>query len=380
MLQDLQTRARFGLGGEALEALLALAVALVVGLALHFVLFAALRRLAARTATAADDAVARQGRAPLGWLLPLLLVYLTLPVVAGDLPEELVRWLDLVLRVAVPVLFGWLGVAAVLVAETVALAKVDLRSRDNFEARKWYTQVRILKRIAVVLVVLVTVAAVLMSYDRLRQLGAGMLASAGIAGLILGFAAQRALSNLLAGFQIATTQPIRIDDVVVVEGENGRVEEITLTYVVVRLWDLRRLVLPISYFIDRPFQNWTRSSSDMLGTVHLHADYTVPVAAVREELQRALAASERWDGKVGSLQVTGAGERTVELRALVSAADSGALFDLRCEVRERLLDFLQRNHPEALPHLRVEAPSAAPAAQPAERPSRPPERELEEPG
>lgn len=343
-----------GLPAEAYSALLTLGVAFVAGLVLHFIIFFVLRRLAARTATPADDAVAQHGRTPLGWLLPLLLVYMALPVARPDLPAHLARGLDLVLRVLVPVLFGWLGIAAVRVAETVSLAKVDLQSRDNLEARKWYTQVRILKRIAMVLVVLVTVAVVLMSFEPLRQVGAGLLASAGIAGVALGFAAQKTLSNLLAGFQIATTQPIRIDDVVVVEGEWGRVEEITLTYVVIRIWDLRRLVLPISYFIEKPFQNWTRTSAEVLGTVYLYVDYTVPVAAVREELRRVLEASEGWDRKVWNLQVTGADERTVQLRALMSAADSGTAWDLRCEVREKLLDYLQREHPGALPRFRVE--------------------------
>ena len=356
MLQELQIEGLDprNLSGEALAALASLGVAFLVGLGLHFVVFFVLRRVAARTATRADDAVAQHGRAPLAWLLPLLLVYLALPAARPDLPPDLGRWLDWMLRVLVPVLFGWLGIAAVQVAETVALSHVDLQSRDNLEARKWYTQVRILKRIAMVLVVLVTVAVVLMSYERLRQLGAGLLASAGIAGVILGFAAQKTLSNLLAGFQIATTQPIRIDDVVVVEGEWGRVEEITLTYVVIRIWDLRRLVLPISYFIEKPFQNWTRTSAEVLGTVYLHVDYTVPVAAVRDELRRVLEASDRWDGKVWNLQVTDAGERTIELRALMSAADSGTAWDLRCEVREKLLDWLQREHPGALPRFRLE--------------------------
>lgn len=338
-----------------MRGLAVLGVAVVAGLLLHWVLFASLRRVAARTTTETDDAVARLARAPMAWLLPLLLVYLVLPAARPLLPGDSPRWLELALRIVVPVLFGWLAVAAVRVAEQMALSKVDLEAKDNLEARKWYTQVRILKRIALVMVVIVTLAVVLMSFERLRQVGAGLLASAGIAGIILGFAAQKTLSNLLAGFQIATTQPVRIDDVVVVEGEWGRVEEITLTYVVVRIWDLRRLVLPISYFIEKPFQNWTRTSAEVLGTVYLHVDYRTPVAAVREELQRILEASERWDGKVWNLQVTGAGERTIELRALMSAPDSGTAWDLRCEVRERLLDYLRREHPDSLPRVRVEA-------------------------
>jgi small-conductance mechanosensitive channel len=180
-----------------------------------------------------------------------------------------------------------------------------------------------------------------------------MIASAGVAGIVIGFAAQKSLGTLLAGFQIAMTQPIRIDDVVIVEGEWGKIEEITLTYVVVRIWDLRRLVVPITYFIEKPFQNWTRTSADILGTVFLHVDYGVPVDAVRGELGRILESSPNWDRKVNVLQVTEARERTLELRALASSSDASKSWDLRCEVREKLVDFVQRNYPESLPRLRA---------------------------
>jgi small-conductance mechanosensitive channel len=186
-----------------------------------------------------------------------------------------------------------------------------------------------------------------------RQLGTAMIASAGVAGIVIGFAAQKSLGTLLAGFQIAMTQPIRIDDVVIVEGEWGKIEEITLTYVVVKIWDLRRLVVPITYFIEKPFQNWTRTSADILGTVFLHVDYGVPVGAVREELTRILAASPNWDHKVNVLQVTDAKERTLELRALASSSDASKSWDLRCEMREKLVAFIQDQYPESLPRLRT---------------------------
>ena len=201
---------------------------------------------------------------------------------------------------------------------------------------------------------ILALAAILMTFDKVRQLGASILASAGIAGIIVGLAAQRSIATLLAGIQIALTQPIRIDDVVIVENEWGRIEEITLTYVVVRIWDLRRLIVPITYFIEKPFQNWTRISADLLGTVFLYTDYTVPIQAVREELRRILEGSEKWDRRVCVLQVTDTTERTVQLRALVSAADSSKAWDLRCEVREKLVDFLQKNYPHALPRVRAE--------------------------
>jgi small-conductance mechanosensitive channel len=194
----------------------------------------------------------------------------------------------------------------------------------------------------------------LMTFDQVRQLGTTILASAGIIGIVVGMAAQRTIGSFIAGLQIALTQPIRVDDVVIVENEWGRIEEITLTYVVVKIWDLRRLVVPITYFIEKPFQNWTRVTADILGTVYLYVDYTVPVESVREELQRILKASELWDGKVCVLQVTNTSERAVELRALMSAEDASTAWSLRCEVREKLITFVKENYPQALPKLRTE--------------------------
>lgn len=194
----------------------------------------------------------------------------------------------------------------------------------------------------------------LMTFDKVRQLGTSILASAGIIGIIVGLAAQRTIATLLAGLQIAITQPIRVDDVVIVENEWGRIEEITFTYVVVRIWDLRRLILPITYFIEKPFQNWTRVTADILGTVFIYVDYTVPVQAIREELHRILKSTDLWDGKAWGLQVTNATERTVELRALMTAPDASAAWDLRCEVREKILEFVQKKYPDGLPKVRAE--------------------------
>jgi small-conductance mechanosensitive channel len=193
----------------------------------------------------------------------------------------------------------------------------------------------------------------LMVFESVRQFGASILASAGIAGIVVGLAAQRSIATLLAGFQIAMTQPIRVDDVVIVEGEWGRIEDITLTYVVVKVWDQRRLIVPMTHFLERPFQNWTRTSAEMLGTVLLYADYSVPVGELRDELTRILSHSRYWDGRVNVLQVTESKEYSVELRALVSAADASQAWELRCEVREQLVTFMQRRHPESLPRLRT---------------------------
>jgi small-conductance mechanosensitive channel len=248
---------------------------------------------------------------------------------------------------------GYILIQFVNAMAKALLGRYRLDVADNHRARGVYTQITVLRKMAIAVIALFAIASMLMVFQPVRQLGTAMLASAGVAGIVIGFAAQKSLTTLLAGFQIALTQPIRIDDVVIVEGEWGRIEEITLTYVVVRIWDLRRLIVPITYFIENPFQNWTRVSADILGTVFLYVDYTVPVEAVRNELTRLLEASPLWDRKVNVLQVTDSKEGTLELRALASAGDAGKAFDLRCELREKLVAFIQRDYPESLPRLRA---------------------------
>jgi small-conductance mechanosensitive channel len=233
------------------------------------------------------------------------------------------------------------------------LERYRLDVPDNREARAVHTQVTVLRKVAVSAIVLFGFAAMLMVFEQVRQIGATILASAGVAGIVIGFAAQRSLGMLLAGFQIALTQPIRIDDVVIVEGEWGRIEEITLTYVVVNIWDQRRLVVPVNWFLEKPFQNWTRTTIELLCTVEIYVDYNFPIERLREELTRILNASKYWDRRVNVLQVTDAREHTVQVRALASAGNAGAAWDLRCEVREGLLKFLQEEHPESLPRLRL---------------------------
>jgi small-conductance mechanosensitive channel len=283
--------------------------------------------------------------------LPLLTLILAVPALAvTPAIREVLRNATSLLLIAV---LAFIMFEVVNMAAAFVLSRYRLDVADNLQARSIYTQVVVLKKVAFSIIVILTVASMLMVFDSVRQFGESILASAGIAGIVLGFAAQRSLSMLLAGFQIALTQPIRLDDVVIVEKEWGRIEEITLTYVVVCIWDRRRLVPPITYFIEQPFQNWTRTSADILGTVFLYVDYTVPVDSLRGELTRILKASRFWDGKVNVLQVTDAKEQTVELRALASAADASLSWDLRCEIREQLVAFLQRNYPESLPRLRA---------------------------
>ncbi len=260
-----------------------------------------------------------------------------------------------ILLIAFIVLAGWIAHIAMETASSLYLRRFQLESEDNLLARKHETQVRILKRAAHTLIVVVTVSAVLMTFEPVRQYGVSLFASAGVAGLVVGLAARPVLSNLLAGIQIATTQPIRIDDQVVVDNESGRIEEITSTYVVIRLWDLRRMIVPLSYFIEKPFQNWTRESTNLIGTVLLHVDYTAPVERIRAKVLEIVKASKLWDGQVAKLQVTDAKESSIELRVLASARSAGDAFELRCEIREKLIDFLQRECPTALPRTRQEA-------------------------
>src|SRR5262249_24581398 len=223
---------------------------------------------------------------------------------------------------------------------------------DNASARRIYTQVSVIRKVIVTAVVIVATGSILMLFDPVRQFGTSILASAGIVGVIIGFAAQKTLGNVLAGIQIALTQPLLIDDIVVVEGEFGQIEEITLTYVTVRTWDLRRMILPITYFVEKPFQNWSRVSSELLGTVFLYLDYRVPLGELRKELKRLVENHPKWDRKICGLQVTDTKQTTIKGRAVVSSTDPGKAFDLRCDVREGLIQFLQRHHPESLPRVR----------------------------
>jgi len=249
---------------------------------------------------------------------------------------------------------GWLLTALLGVVDDLVAAHNSFEGHDNLAARRIRTQVELLRRIMVSVILVVTLAIMLMTFPEIRNLGESLFASAGLAALVVGFAARTTLSSFIAGLQIALTQPIRLDDVVIVEGEWGWIEEINTTYVVVRIWDLRRMVVPLSYFIEKPFQNWTRKTADLLGTAFVYADYSVPVDEVRSELYRILQKSGMWDGKVWGLQVSNASERTMELRALMSAPGSSAAWDLRCHVREELIRFLQEHYPQSLPRNRTE--------------------------
>ncbi|AVR47511.1 hypothetical protein C7S20_16280 [Christiangramia fulva] len=290
--------------------------------------------------------------------IPLLIFLASLiaqVAVIGDIfifktTKEVVGHLSVI---GIVVSISWFLIFSFKVFKNQMLRKYDVDTANNLKARKVYTQYTILENIIIFIIVVLALGISLMSFDNIRSIGVSVLTSAGIAGIIIGLAAQKAIATLLAGIQIAITQPIRLDDVVIVEGEWGWIEEINLTYVVVRIWDKRRLVVPTTYFIEKTFQNWTRTSADILGTVYIYVDYRIPFDEIRKEQTRLLEATDLWDGAVNVMQVTNTTEKTVEIRVLVSAKDSPTAWDLRVYLREKLLVFIQENFPESLPKTRV---------------------------
>lgn len=289
---------------------------------------------------------------PSGLLFILIFLVLARPLLA--IPEGLGENIDHLLRIFLISGVAWLMTRLFRAFKETLLSRYRVDVKDNLKARQVSTQLMVLQRVFTSLVLFLAIASALLTFQSAREIGLSLLASAGIAGIIIGLAAQKSLATLFAGIQLAITQPIRIDDVVIIENEWGRIEEITLTYAVVRIWDERRLVVPITHFIDKPFQNWTRTRADILGTVYLFVDYHAPLEPLRLELDRIVKDSKCWDGRVASIQVTGTTDRTVELRALVSAKNSSNAWDLRCLVREGLLMFLQQSYPESLPRTRIE--------------------------
>src|ERR1700744_1896853 len=289
---------------------------------------------------------------PLNFFVPLLILDFTTPLL--EITKLWDTALDRILDIFVIIAFANLLIGAFKIFEDYVYHQYDITGEDNLKGRKVRTQMIFVRKVVIIIIVVVTLSIILLSFSSVRKIGAGLLTGVGIGGIIIGFAAQKSLSNFLAGLQIAFTQPIRIDDVLVVEGEWGRVEDITLTYVVLSIWDQRRLILPITYFIEKPFQNWTRTTSEILGTVFLYVDYTFPVDELREKLNRLLKTNKLWDKRVGILQVTDSKEHTIELRALMSARNSSDAFDLRCYIRENLLKYVSDTMPQSLPQIRYQ--------------------------
>lgn len=324
-----------------------LAGAIALALVAHFALFFVAERFLQRNGKFTESLLAKRAKKSTRIIFPLLAVVLATPL--APLPADLKSILQHALGLGVIASVGWAIVILTELAGNIVFARYTMDSPDNLSARRVRTQTQVLQRIASLTVSIVTVAVMLMTFPEVRHVGVSLLASAGLAGLIVGMAARSTLSNLIAGIQVALTQPIRIEDAVVLEGEWGWIEEMNTTYVVVRLWDLRRLVVPLSYFIEKPFQNWTRTTANLLGTVMIYVDYSVPVQELREELHRILETTDLWDKKTWALQVTDATESTIQIRALMSARNGPSAFDLRCYVREKLVQFLQDRYPLALP-------------------------------
>ena len=310
-----------------------------------------LKRGKNKSQTSASFRFSKYFRTPLILLAVVIAVWL--PMLFLEIPEKFSAPLNKLLSILLIAVIAWIAIRTTGVIKQIILSRYDIDQKDNLEARKVYTQFRIIERVVVFIIIILAVSISLMSFGVIRKLGISILASAGLAGIILGFAAQRVIGGILAGIQLAISQPVRLDDVVIVENEWGRIEEINLTFVVIRLWDQRRLIVPTTYFIEKPFQNWTKTTSEITGTVFIRADYTLPVERVRDELARLLKESDLWDGRTGILQVTDADDTTIELRALVSASDASRAFDLRAHIRENLIRFIQKNYPHSLPHRRI---------------------------
>jgi small-conductance mechanosensitive channel len=332
-------------------ALIILGIAVAVALVLHLWLQHLTRRLlAGRYPVLLSTFTQMRGVTRLALLIIAMII--AIPVV--PLPAYTAYWLAHVLGMAVVGLVGWAALTGLHIAADLYLRRFRIETEDNLLARKHLTQVRVLLRTLDVLIIIITIGAALMTFDAVRQYGYSLFASAGVAGIVAGLAARPVLSNLFAGVQLAMTQPIRLQDVVIVEGEWGTIDEITSTYVVVRIWDLRRLIVPLTYFIEKPFQNWTRESAALIGVVYFYLDYRAPIGAIRDKLKQLVDNSKDWNGQTVSLQVTDTKESTIEVRAIMSANSAGQAWSLRCEVREQMIDFLQREHPEALPYYRGE--------------------------
>lgn len=329
--------------------------AVLFGLLLKLILSFFLKKKARNSQSSSEYSFFQSLLRRLGWplniFLPLTLFNVFLPTMR--MPEAIMHNLSKALEILLIINFAWILIRGIKVAQDFLLHRFNIKKADNLRERKIRTQLQFIRRFLMGLIILLTIAAVLLSFSSLRKLGTGLLTGVGLGGIIVGFAAQRSIGNLLAGFQIAFTQPIRLDDAIFAEGEFGTVEEITLTYVVLKLWDERRLVLPINYFIEKPFQNWTRTSSELLGTVILFTDYNLPVDSIRAELTRLLNGSKYWDGRVNAVHVTDATDNTIQIRTLMSAKNSGEIFELRCFVRENLIKFINDNYSESFPKTRT---------------------------
>ncbi|HTG39703.1 mechanosensitive ion channel family protein [Sphingomonas sp.] len=336
------------------------AVSVLIALIVHGVGMRILDRLAARTPGSSDDIFVDHARKPLRWIA----VAIALATVRRflDLSDTADAVWTQAAGLIVPLLVGWLAIGVIRATGKSIELDADISVADNLRARRRRTRSAILVRIAVFGVGFITICLMLLSIPSIRAVGVTLMASAGLAGLAAGAAAQPLLKNLIAGVQMAFTEPIRLDDVVIVEGEWGRIEEIRLTYVVVAIWDERRLVVPVSQFLEKPFQNWTRNTSQLLGSVFLMLDPAADIDRLRAHAEGVVKSNSRWDGRAFVLQVTDTRPDAIEVRILATARDAGQAFDLRCDVREAMLAYIRAEMPEALPRRRVAMDMPAGAA------------------
>jgi small-conductance mechanosensitive channel len=324
----------------------------IIGLIVSVMLISLIKITASKKQWRAVRAIRENLSSVLYFFVPL--VFITVVLKTYSLSHSHYEWTFAISKTALIAVTTWLIARIVIIVEKILIDQLDFDTPDNNQARRMFTKIKFVKRIVIILIVTIGVSILLLSFDSVRQYGVGILTSAGIFSVIIGFAAQKSLANLMAGIQIAFTQPIKIDDVVIVEGEWGRIEEINLTYVVVNIWDLRRIVLPITYFIETPFQNWTRNESALIGTAFFQLNYLTPVPKLREKLKEILDQTPLWDGRSWALQVTDTQGQLMVVRALMSARNSSETFDLRCIVREKLIEFIVQEFPDALPSTRVE--------------------------
>ncbi|MGC1871274.1 MAG: mechanosensitive ion channel domain-containing protein [Acidobacteriaceae bacterium] len=337
---------------------------LIAGFVVYWVLFHFILR---KSVSPTNHVTLRRFRKPAFWMLVVLAAMAAVPTFGISASSEDIT--EHVLHIFFIACLAWFLISGVYAVQDLLLRRYDISLSDNLRARQVRTQLAVMRRLAIGFVGLLALGLILYTFNhtRLWQAGAGLLASAGLASLALAAAAKTTVSNLLAGIQIALTEPIRIDDVVIVDGQWGRIEEITAAYVVVCIWNLERLIVPLSYFIENPFQNWTRSSANLIGTCYIYTDYSCPLAPLREEYLRVLKSTDLWDGKAQVLQVTDLFQQTMQIRALMSSADSGKLFDLRCYVREKMIAFIQQNYPQCLPKQRINELQNAPWEQVSEQ-------------
>ena len=347
--------ADIGFHGEVAEAVLIAVLVAMVALAMHWLVFRGLQHLSDASDSKADNIVVSRLRRPTRFAI----LALALIIVARELPLLDEIW-QKVAGFVMPALIGWMVLAVLhALVNTMALS-ADVSVEDNLRARRRRTKLAMFNRIATFLVIFVTVGVMLLSIPGVRDIGMTLVASAGLAGLAVGAAAQPALRSLIAGVQMAATEPINIDDVVIIEGEWGWIEEIRTTYVVVKIWDERRLIVPTTKFLEEPFQNWTKTTAKLLGTVFLYLDPAARVEPIRQEFERQINANQRWDGRVQVTQVTETTRDPKEVRLLMSAKDSPTLFDLRCDIREGMLEWLADHQPAAFARLRLMNEEAAP--------------------